>query len=63
MQKMMGGQNIGAAAQASAEKHQAAGDFNTGDRQDMTSTYELKVVGSGPVPAAAFEIPAGATRK
>ena len=63
MQKMMGSQNMAAGAQAAAEKHQAAGDFNTSDRQDMSSTYELKVVGTGPVPAAAFEIPAGATRK
>ena len=63
MQKMMGSQNMAAGAQAAAEKHQAAGDFNTSDRQDMTSTYELKIVGTGPVPAAAYEIPAGATKK
>jgi hypothetical protein len=63
MQKMMGSQNMAAGAQAAAEKHQAAGDFNTGDRQDMTSTYELRIVGTSPVPAAAFEIPAGASRK
>jgi len=63
MQKMMGGQNMAAGAQAAAEKHQAAGDFNTSDRQDMTSTYELKVLGTNPVPAAAFEIPAGAKKQ
>ena len=65
MAKLMGGNNIGQAAQASAEKHQAAGDFNTKpeDRQDMTNTYELKLVGTNPVPEAAFELPAGAKRK
>ena len=65
MQKMMAsmGQQTGAAAQASAEKHQAAGDFKDEDRQDMVNTYELKIVGTNPVPAAAFEPPAGAKRK
>ncbi|MDD5207987.1 MAG: DUF4412 domain-containing protein [Elusimicrobiales bacterium] len=65
LQRMMAsmGQQTGAAAQASADKHIAAGDMNTSDRQDMTSTYELKLVGAGPVPAAAFELPAGAKRK
>lgn len=62
-QKMMGIQNMAAGAQASAEKHQAAGDFNTSDRQDVSSTYELKILGDGPVPAAAFEIPAGAKKQ
>ncbi len=65
MQKMIAsmGQQSGAAAQASAEKHQAAGDFKDEDRQDMVNTYELKIVGTNPVPAAAFEPPAGAKRK
>lgn len=65
MQKMIAsmGQQSGAAAQASAEKHQAAGDFKTGEQQDMVTTYELKLVGTSPVPAAAFEPPAGAKRK
>ena len=63
MQKMMGSQNMAAGAQAAAEKHQADGSINTGDRQDMTSTYELKIMGTGPVPAAAYEIPPGATKK
>lgn len=62
MQKMMGGNKMGEAAQASAEKHQAAGDFKDDDRQDMVNTYELKLVGTNPVPDAAFEIPAGAKR-
>lgn len=65
MQKMIAsmGQQSGAAAQASAEKHQAAGDFKNDDRQDMVSTYELKIIGTKPVPAEAFEPPAGAKRK
>lgn len=63
MAKMMGGQNIGTAAQASAEKHQAAGDFKDEDRQDMVNTYELRIIGTKPVPAAAFEPPTGAKRK
>lgn len=62
MAKMMGGQNMGAAAQASVEKRQAAGDFKDDDRQDMVNTYELKLVGTNPVPDAAFEVPAGAKR-
>ncbi|MBI4350391.1 MAG: hypothetical protein HY550_03030 [Elusimicrobia bacterium] len=63
-QKMMGGDRMAADMQASAEKHQAAGDFDSvnEDRQDVTNTYELKLVGTNPVPAAAFEPPAGAKK-
>ena len=63
-QKMMGGNKMAEDMQASAEKHQAAGDFDSAneDRQDMTNTYELKLVGTNPVPAAAFEPPAGAKK-
>lgn len=61
-QKMMGGNNMGESMQASAEKRQAAGDYKTDDRQDMVNTYELKLVGTNPVPDAAFEVPAGAKR-
>lgn len=65
MQQMLAnmGKDSGAAAQASAEKHQAAGDFKTGDQQDLVNTFELKILNTNPVPAAAFEPPAGARKK
>lgn len=62
MQQMMGGQAMGAAAQQSVEKRQASGEMKFGG-QDMSSTYELKIIGAGPVPAAAFEPPPGARKK
>jgi hypothetical protein len=53
------GQEMGAKAQQNVQNNPQAG---TGQKEDMVSTIELKILNTNPIPDAAFEVPAGAQK-
>jgi hypothetical protein len=56
-------QGMGTSMQGSVQAGVASGAYSTETAKEMTTTREIRFLRTDPIPDAAFDVPAGATRK